>query len=281
MHISKTAFAFDRVTSEYLRGIAIVFVVLGHILGGQFGIFGAHITAILGTGGVSIFLLLSGYGLYQSYRKNGMETKSYWNKKLEKIFVPYAVVTIVYYLYLMLCGITPGFAKLFENILCIDYARTMDGTMWYMSFLLLWYIAFFLVFLFQGSLIGKVVMLFLLGCAFRTGWLEATFGKCAWQFSENAFSFPIGVGFGYLMDLFNHARLTEKRKAVLCAFIRVAVFAGSLAVLVLGALKVFAISYWKCGLAMFFVLYGLLSLLKKGLCVFEVAGREFFPDLSD
>lgn len=70
--------------SEYIRGIAIVFVVLGHILGGTFGMIDTHITSILGIGGVTIFLLLSGYGLYQSYQKSGLQGSAYWDKKLKR-----------------------------------------------------------------------------------------------------------------------------------------------------------------------------------------------------
>ena len=139
-----------RVPSEYLRGIAVVCVILGHILGGTFGVISTHINSILGIGGVNIFLLLSGYGLYQSFQKSGLQGKAYWDKKIEKVFFPYSVITVAYYLYMLFRGTAPGYVALLRNIFCIDYVRTMDGTMWYMSFLLLWYIAFFCIFYFKS-----------------------------------------------------------------------------------------------------------------------------------
>ena len=67
MHLTDSAFKIKQGPSEYIRGIAIVFVVLGHILGGTFGIINTHTTSILGISGVTIFLLLYGYGIFQSY----------------------------------------------------------------------------------------------------------------------------------------------------------------------------------------------------------------------
>lgn len=108
MRHNENVLEINRISSEYLRGLAIVFVVLGHILGGTFGVIDEHTTSLLGIGGVNIFLLLSGYGLYCSYRKNGVQGKKYWDKKIEKVFIPYAVITVVYYLYMMLLGVAPG-----------------------------------------------------------------------------------------------------------------------------------------------------------------------------
>lgn len=265
-----------RTPSEYIRGIAIVFVVLGHILGGVFGIIDTHITSILGIGGVTIFLLLSGYGLFQSYQQNGLQGKTYWDKKIGKVFLPYAVITVLYYLYMRLTGTAPGAIALLCNILCVDYARTMDGTMWYMSFLLIWYLAFFCVFYFKGATAGKVGMLVLLGLAFRSYWLKDTFGECAWQFATNAFAFPCGVALGYAMECYNRFRISQKWKVRLCLILRIGAFAGSLLVLILSVLQTVQIAYWKCGIAMFFVLYTLLSLPKKEIKVLKWLGASSF-----
>ena len=267
---------FRRTPSEYIRGIAIVAVVLGHILGGTFGIIDTHTTSIFGIGGVTAFLLLSGYGLFQSYLKNGLQGKTYWDKKLQKVFTPYAITTVVFYVYMRLFIGAPGFPALLKNILCIDYTRTMDATMWYMSFLLLWYVAFFCIFYFRGPIVGKLGLLFLLALAFQRYWLKDTFAACAWQFSTNAFAFPCGVGLGYVMHLFNCSKICEKRKGQLCLAIRIAVFAVSAAVLTLSILKVIELSYWKWGVVLFFVLYSLLSLPKKELKLLKWLGANSF-----
>lgn len=266
----------NRLVSEYIRGIAIVFVILGHILGGVFEIIDGHITNTLGIGGVNIFLLLSGYGLYKSYRKEGMHGKLYWDKKIKRVFCPYAIITVIYYLYMMLQGFAPGFPALLSNILCLDYSRTMDGTMWYMSFLLLWYLAFFAVFYFKGAMIGRIGMLLLLACSFRAYWLKEIFDECAWQFSTNAFAFPCGVGLGYLMDLLNNFQISEKNRRYLFTIIRATVFLASMATLVVGILQIVFIDYWICGIALFFVLYTVLSLPKKEIKLLKWLGINSF-----
>jgi len=93
-----------------------------------------------------------------------------------------------------------GLNVLIRNIFCIDYARNIDGTMWYMSFLLLWYIAFFLIFYFNFPIILKIMGLITLGYCFRE-YSNNIFEACAWQFSINAFAFPIGVTLGYCHEL--------------------------------------------------------------------------------
>ena len=267
--------SIDQKQSEYIRGIAIVFVVLGHILGG-FKVLDANITNILGIGGVTMFLFLSGYGLYRSYQKNGLQFKAYWDKKIEKVFLPYAVITVVYYLYMKLIGTAPGFPALLSNILCVDYTRKIDGTMWYMSFLLLWYIAFFFVFYFKTPMVWRVGLLALLGCAFYRYWLKDTFASCAWQFSVNAFSFPIGVGFGYFADLVNRTQMFGKWKPHILRICWFVALGASVAVLVLTVFQILAIPYWVCGIAIFAVLYALFSLPKGELIVFKWLGANSF-----
>jgi hypothetical protein len=134
-----------------------------------------------------------------------------------------------------------------------------------MSFLLIWYLAFFCVFFFKGPLAGKIFMLMLIGYAFQNYWLKDIFKGCAWQFSTNALAFPLGVALGYLMELYNRSRIPAKWKTRLCLLLRISIFAGSMIVLILTITKIRLFSYWVCGVAMFFVLYTLLS-LPKSVC---------------
>ncbi|MBS6711888.1 MAG: acyltransferase family protein [Ruminococcus sp.] len=43
--------------------------------------------------GVSLFLILSGYGLAMSYSKNGLA--HYWTKKIQRVWIPYVFVQLV------------------------------------------------------------------------------------------------------------------------------------------------------------------------------------------
>lgn len=148
--------------------------------------------------------------------------------------------------------------------------------MWYMSFLLLWYFAFFFVFYFKVPIVGKVGMLMLLGLAFRSYWLKDTFADCAWQFYTNAYAFPFGVGLGYCLELINRLQLSEKWRRRLFQWIQIVVVVVSLIILVLGIWQIILLDYWKCGIAMFFVLYAIFSLPKKEIKILKWLGANSF-----
>ena len=77
----------DNNKSLFLKGIAILLVLIGHTFGSNYK---------LGVFGVNLFLILSGYGIYKSFNKNGL--KDYFKKKIEKVYIPYLLVTIAKYL---------------------------------------------------------------------------------------------------------------------------------------------------------------------------------------
>ena len=89
---------FNRPLTDALRGIAIIMVLTGHI-----GL-AMHCKPIghLGSFGVTLFLFLSGFGLNESFKKNGL--KQYWPKKLRRVWLPNAIVIST----LGLCGSRRG-----------------------------------------------------------------------------------------------------------------------------------------------------------------------------
>ena len=120
-------FSLDRNSSTILRGIAILYILLGHT--GYF-VWG-------GAGGVVLFLLLSGYGLDQSREKDGL--RLYWNKRIRKVYLPYLLVSL-----LVLAGWRIGDPRVIAcTILGLDLGLIADKTMWYISFILLWYLLYY------------------------------------------------------------------------------------------------------------------------------------------
>lgn len=177
--------------TSILKAIAIAVVILGHIQGHFFNV-SEYKRNILGTGGVCLFLILSGYGLYMSWHKNSINVE-FWNKKINKILVPYWGTTIVY---VVLFSRDISKTILLKNMFCVDYSRTIDGTMWYMSLLFIWWGIFFCVFYFKAFQEIKIILLFLFAFFLKEN--AAIFKSCEWQFIQNAFSFPIGVALGYV-----------------------------------------------------------------------------------
>lgn len=74
--------------SNLLRGIAILLVVLQHV-SGQLE---TNIFTPGGTG-VAIFLLLSGFGLNESFKKKGF--MSFWENRVCKVFIPYFLLITI------------------------------------------------------------------------------------------------------------------------------------------------------------------------------------------
>lgn len=57
------------------------------------GNFNTNLLTPLGGTGVAIFLCLSGYGLNESFKKNGLQ--KYWKKKIIRVFVPYFILQTI------------------------------------------------------------------------------------------------------------------------------------------------------------------------------------------
>ncbi|MFR3995471.1 MAG: acyltransferase family protein [Turicibacter sp.] len=140
--------SFEQTT--VLKGIAILFVMICH-LGNQY----TRLTTPFGGIGVSIFLILSAYGLSISYEKCGLV--SYWRKRIIGVFVPYVVIEI---LTLPLQGET----TVCNFLLDISLLKPAFGLGWYLNYLLLWYIVFWLVNLLKISEKNKLYVFCFITC---------------------------------------------------------------------------------------------------------------------
>lgn len=92
--------------------------------------FGLRIFTPLGGIGVALFLILSGYGLTESYKRKGLQF--FWKSKFNKIWIPYAIVLTV-------CTI---WSSSFKPYVIVQYCL-IDSPFWYISFLFYNYILFY------------------------------------------------------------------------------------------------------------------------------------------
>lgn len=114
--------------STILRGIAILLVIFQHI-GGSFG---TNILTPLGGTGVAIFLILSGYGINESFKKKGLDY--YWKNRIIKVFIPYFIIISI-----LTC--------FFWNFNIKTYLLDILGiktSYWYIAFLLKQYILYYI-----------------------------------------------------------------------------------------------------------------------------------------
>ena len=116
----------DKKVTNILRGIAILLVILAHV-GTSFG--NRYFTPLGGIG-VAIFLFLSGYGLSESYKKNGLD--GFFKKRFLRVLLPYFLLIIIYHI-VSRCSFTLHG----DNILCIPRN-------WYIDYICVWYVVFFL-----------------------------------------------------------------------------------------------------------------------------------------
>ena len=76
--------------TQMLKGIAIIIIMLGHCSG--LWVCGRLLTPFGGIG-VSLFLIMSGYGLNESYLKRGLG--GFWKKRFSKVYIPYIIAALI------------------------------------------------------------------------------------------------------------------------------------------------------------------------------------------
>ena len=117
-----------------MKGIAITFVVLGHL----------EIIEKAGLIGVSIFLCLSGYGLACSYERHRLD--NYWIKRIRGVFIPYFVCNIFISLFSFVFNYKNfrefTITDIFCAVLGINIKSPLDPTMWYIHYIFIMYIMF-------------------------------------------------------------------------------------------------------------------------------------------
>jgi peptidoglycan/LPS O-acetylase OafA/YrhL len=190
-----TFLRLDQVGTLHLKGIAILLVIISHLanlnlitLPGMFRFAGAW--------GVAIFLIVSGFGLSQSYLKDGVGSK-FLSRRFKKVLYPYAIVTGVWLLIAAFAQNTIYPVNTIAlSLVGLDFKYTVDPTMWFVTFIALWYLVFYLVFRLPVHDLLRIGALFALAYALKTYSINAEPNRVLWQWTLHAYAFPIGVLIG-------------------------------------------------------------------------------------
>lgn len=121
----------DYQSSTAMRGVAILLILVGHIS----GTFSTVVFTPLASAGVSLFLILSGYGLSESFKRNGLT--NYWPKKITRVLFPYAIVITI----LIVFSGNYNPLKYFMEI------TGVSTSYWYVGYQMKWYLVFFITML--------------------------------------------------------------------------------------------------------------------------------------
>lgn len=151
--------------TNILKGIGILTVILSHTSLMCRGVAGSvpllrneKACMALCEAGMSLFLFVSGYGLNMSYKEKGL--KNYFTNKIINVIIPYVIVqTISMGLYAFSNGFHGGFFFNLSQLLGINSTNIYDPTMWYISFIIFWYVVFWLSYkIGKGSRVSLIII---------------------------------------------------------------------------------------------------------------------------
>lgn len=117
--------------TNMLRGVAILMIMGGHLSGVFLDTWQRFLTPAGGVG-VAIFLIISGYGINESYKEKGLSL--FWLKKFFRVFFPYVLLELFF---LLINAYHLSGWKLALDLLCL---RTR---LWFVSYILYMYVAFY------------------------------------------------------------------------------------------------------------------------------------------
>ncbi len=125
-----------------IRGIAILIIVLMHSSCNL----GMRVFTPCGGIGVALFLILSGYGLSESFKKK--RCNGFWQNKVRKLWIPYAVVLTVVKIWSVVINddvlsVLPLANNSFYGHAILQYV-CIDSPFWYISFLFYNYVLFYI-----------------------------------------------------------------------------------------------------------------------------------------
>ena len=163
----------------------------------RFGLWYFSSAEYVGVFFVTIFVILSGYGLEESFRTRGLD--GYWRKRVEKVVLPVAFFVCAYNF--LFPYILP------DNLLfagsamrkCFDELFYFSPCFWYVFFILKWYFVYWLGTRFMGE---RSRWIFFLVCAFFCLNMPSPAGNLE---AEQSFSFLVGV-------------LLSRKRQWLCSF---------------------------------------------------------------
>lgn len=123
----KGQLSLTRDYTNFLRAIAIILVVMHHVS----NYFHCNYFTPLGGIGVSMFLILSGYGLNESYKSKGLSR--FWRNKIVRVVLP--------------CWIVISIANIIKigdfNVESYLKALLCINVNWYVRYLFYWYLIFY------------------------------------------------------------------------------------------------------------------------------------------
>ena len=172
----------SRTNTQALKGFAALAIFVFHILL-RYGI--SPLFNMWGGLFVAVFLILSGYGLEESFRKNGFD--GYWRKRFEKVVLPFVFFVCAYNYLFPYLSLSDRFSVGEAMHKCLDELLYRSPMFWFIFFILKCYAVYWIGTRFMGE---RLRWLFFIVCALVCLNIDA---PCGHFEAEQSFSFLAGV----------------------------------------------------------------------------------------
>ena len=136
--------------------------------------------------GVAVFLILSGYGLNEPAKK-GFQAKRFWIKRIITVIVPYFLTRVIMAPFMS----TITFKAFLLDVFCLKPQYILGC---YLSYIMFWYIIFFMIQMLPGKYRKYDIIIYLLVSV-----VVFVFAKSALQ-AQQAFSFVTGIIYSKTKD---------------------------------------------------------------------------------
>lgn len=170
--------------SNYLKGIGILVIVLHHMSQKIIppGLLRPY--QDFGYLGVSIFILLSGYGLMSSFLKTG-SLNGFFSKRIARVYIPFLIINGLFLTF------SNGFNDNWEWAPKLFGFELLDGSYWFVIFILYAYLCFYISLKINSILFAPAVVLL----SVIVYWIFCyNQGVGKWWYTT-ALCFPLGVFF--------------------------------------------------------------------------------------
>ncbi|WP_428909464.1 acyltransferase family protein [Niallia sp. Krafla_26] len=190
--------------TDILKGIATVLIVISHIANYR----GFSILIPLGGIGVALFLLGSGYGLNESFKRKGLD--NFFKNRLLKIMIPYWIMVIFYW---VLNFETISLNSFLGSLILVNRLPFM----WFIQYIFIWYLIFYLSKkIFNGS--KGTLFLLIMGLILVFIFKDTTWG-------EQSFSFTVGVLLSQYQKLKNYLSVNTYQSSLVFLLLGI-IFSG-------------------------------------------------------
>lgn len=136
---------------DFIKALAITCVVIYHFVTIYMQFIPdilRRLAFVLGTG-CHAFLVVSGFGLFFSYKKHPLSAPRFWLKRLSKIYFPYIIIVLISYYCenVYLAGGVDRFKALMSHVFLYkmffpQYEVTFGGHFWFISTIIQFYLVF-------------------------------------------------------------------------------------------------------------------------------------------